>query len=119
MGVAYEMEQILGGIGMTNHVRRYGEVPLMSLERKLCEELNHCSNCGMKHLSHLILNGHSFCNNVCYSEWVWKRERETKAARAREREYTQKIVGKGRMVKTITPQQVKKVSELEKRKGGS
>jgi len=51
----------------------------MSLERMHSERLSRCKNCKRRSLSPLIVEGHSFCNAVCYSEWMWRRERGEKA----------------------------------------
>ena len=47
----------------------------MSLERLHSEKLCRCENCGRRSLSSAIIDGHHFCSNVCYSEFVWKREK--------------------------------------------
>ncbi len=47
----------------------------MSLERTLSEQICRCENCGRRSLSSMIIEGRSFRNFVCYSEWLWKRER--------------------------------------------
>ena len=51
----------------------------MSLERMHSERLSRCKNCKRRSLNPLIIEGHSFCNTVCYSEWLWKRERKEAA----------------------------------------
>jgi len=56
----------------------------MSVERMHSEQLSRCKNCKRRSLNPLITEGHSFCNAVCYSEWLWKRERMEAAARARD-----------------------------------
>lgn len=47
----------------------------MSLERKLGERLSRCENCGRISLSPVIIEGHVFCSNFCYSEWLWKKKK--------------------------------------------
>lgn len=74
----------------------------MSLEKILCEELNHCRNCGARCLSIIIIEGKPFCNSICYTEW--KRKQEEKES--------QDIVGKRRPVSTVSQRSMKKMSEL-------
>jgi len=33
-----------------------------------------CENCGRIVLNPVIIKGHVFCSNICYSEWAWKRK---------------------------------------------
>ena len=47
----------------------------MSLENMYIEWISRCENFGRLMLSPIIIEGLSFCNNVCYSEWLWKKER--------------------------------------------
>lgn len=70
----------------------------MSLEKILCEELNHCSNCGARCLSVIIIEGSPFCNAICYTQWKWRKSKDN--------------VGKA-APKTTSPQRsMKKLSEL-------
>lgn len=48
----------------------------MSLESIHSEKLSRCENCGKRSLSPVVITGRSFCSNLCYTEWLWKRERE-------------------------------------------
>ena len=45
----------------------------MSLERTLCEAISQCRNCARNSL--MMIEGLSVCNNVYFSEWVWRRKR--------------------------------------------
>jgi len=46
----------------------------MSLERVHSEQVSRCENCGRRSLSSVIIEGHHFCSNLCYTEWKWKQE---------------------------------------------
>ena len=42
----------------------------MVLEVTLSERISRCENCGRIILSPVIIEGHSFCSNLCYDEWA-------------------------------------------------
>ena len=48
----------------------------MVLEVTLNERISRCENCRRIILNPVIIEGHIFCSNLCYSEWTWKREQE-------------------------------------------
>lgn len=48
----------------------------MSLEKILCEELNHCRNCEKQNLTFLLVEGAPFCNWVCFTEWKWRKSKD-------------------------------------------
>lgn len=47
----------------------------MSLERAFGERVSRCEGCGRRILSPVIIEGHPFCNSICFSRWKWKKER--------------------------------------------
>jgi len=76
----------------------------MSLEKILYEETSQCKNCGRQSLSFLLVDGMSFCNWICFSEWRWRKSKVLHGDN----------VGKGWPFPTIPQQDVKKVNNLEK-----